>query len=155
MTSNFDETADGDQGDRFQELDADRNQLASLVRIPWSLMAAFGALAAWWVGSAATVETGGNYEPPLSGWMALLGVFIVTHLVRRETGIRFRSIGPRATWLAAAAVVICLALFSVSLGLVSMGMRWPVMATSVIAFGSTTWLAKNAYRAAVANLRRG
>ena len=76
-------------------LSADRQRLAQQVAVPWALMAAFGALGAWWVGSAASAAPGAHYEPPQSGWMALLGALVVVHLVQRETGIRFRSLGAR------------------------------------------------------------
>lgn len=122
------------------------------LRVPWALMAAFGALGAWWVGAAASAEPGGPYEPPVTGWMALLGALVVAHLVRRETGVRFRAMGARATWAVIGILVTCLALFSVSLGLVSMDLRWGVAITSVAAFVITTGLAGLAYRSAVKNL---
>lgn len=118
-------------------------------------MAAFGALGAWWVGSAATTDPGANYEPPGTVWMALLGVLVVSYLVQRETGIRFRSLGARANGAIAGIVVACLVLFSLSLGLVSLDLRWVVIATSLAAFAITTWLAGIACRSAVEHLRRG
>ena len=86
--------------------------------------------------------------------MALLGVLIVAHLVQRESGIQFRALGGRSTWLIAAAFAICLALFSVSLGLVSLNLSWAVAIPSIVAFASTTWLSGLAYKAAVEQLRR-
>ena len=127
-------------------LSADRQRLAQQVAVPWALMAAFGALGAW---SAASAAPGAHYEPPQSGWMALLGALVVSHLVQRETGIRFRSLGARANWMVAAIVVACLALFSVSLGLVSLQLPWAVVATSLAAFALTTCLSGLALRSAV------
>ena len=129
-------------------LSADRQRLAQQVTVPWALMAAFGALGAWWVGSAASAAPGAHYEPPTSGWMALLGALVVVHLVQRETGIRFRSLGARANWMVAA-IVACLALFSVSLGLASLQLPWAVVATSLAAFAITTCLSGLALRSAV------
>lgn len=136
-------------------LSADRQRLAQQVTVPWTLMAAFGALGAWWVGSAASAAPGAHYEPPLSGWMALLGVLVVVHLVQRETGIRFRTLGARANWMVAAIVMTCLMLFSVSLALVSLQLPWAVVATSLAAFAITTCLPGLALRSAVERARRG
>jgi len=117
------------------------------------LLAASGALGAWWVAAAATASPGRNYEPPSAGWLALLGAFVVAYLIRRETGIRFQAMGARAAGALIGIVVTCLVLFSVSLGLVSFGLRWAVALTSVAAFAVTTWLAGVAYRSAVEKLR--
>ena len=76
-----------------------------------------------------------------------LGRFV--HLVQRETGIRFRSLGARANWMVVAIVVACLALFSVSLGLASLQLPWAVVATSLAAFAITTCLSGLALRSAV------
>ena len=99
-------------------LSGDRQRLAQQIRVPWALMAAFGAL-------------------------------VVVHLVQRETGIRFRSLGARANWMVVAIVVACLALFSVSLGLASLQLPWAVVATSLAAFAITTCLSGLALRSAV------
>ena len=93
------------------------------------------------MGAAGTTHPGAEYEPPGTGWLALLGVLVVAHLVQRETGVRLRSMGARATWAAIGVIVTCLVLFSVSLALVSLEARWAVLITSVAAFGITTWLA--------------
>ncbi|PJJ71399.1 hypothetical protein CLV46_0945 [Diaminobutyricimonas aerilata] len=122
--------------------------------MPWALLSAFGGVAAWWVSAAATADPGEDYQPPTSGWLALVALLVVAYLVRRESGVRFRRMGARAAWATAAILVTCLALFSVSLGFVSFGLRWPVVLTSVAAFGVTTWLAGVAYRSALEQLRR-
>ena len=154
MESNSDRAPQNEANDALDSLTVDRERLVERLRVPWALMAAFGALGAWWVGAAASAEPGGPYEPPVTGWMALLGALVVAHLVRRETGVRFRAMGARATWAVIGILVTCLALFSVSLGLVSMDLRWGVAITSVAAFVVTTGLAGLAYRSAVKNLRR-
>ena len=87
--------------------------------------------------------------------MAAFGALVVSHLVQRETGIRFRSLGARANWMVAAIVVACLALFSVSLGLVSLQLPWAVVATSLAAFALTTCLSGLALRSAVESARCG
>ncbi|MDO8143711.1 MULTISPECIES: hypothetical protein [unclassified Isoptericola] len=139
----------------LEAMSADRQRLTQRVRVPGALMAAFGALGAWWVASAATTDTGADYQPPATAWTALLGVLVVVHLLQRETGIRFRALGARASWAIAGVVVACLGLFSVSLGLVSLDLRWAVAVTSLAAFGITTWLAGVACRSAVEQLGRG
>ena len=118
-------------------------------------MANFGGVAAWWVAAAATTSPGEKYEPPTMGWLALVVALGVVYLIQRDAGIRFRSMGSRAGLAVAGIVITCLALYSVSLGLVSFGLHWAVALTSVVAFALTTWLAAVAYRSAVANLRRG
>ncbi|MFB0833675.1 hypothetical protein ACX8Z9_07810 [Arthrobacter halodurans] len=138
----------------LRDLASDRQALADGVRVPKSLLAALGGVAAWWVAAAATASPGEAYEPPTSGWLALVAVFVVLHLIRRETGIRFRRMGTRATMATLAMLLVCLTLFSISLGLVSFGARWAVVLTSVAAFGLVTWLAGIAYRSALDRLRR-
>lgn len=123
--------------------------------VPRMLLAGFGGVAAWWVGAAATTSPGENYEPPTMGWLALALALVVAYLIQRETGIRFRKMGTRAGLALSGIVVACLALYSISLGLVSFGLHWAVAVTSVVAFALTTWLAGVAYRSAVEQLRRG
>lgn len=139
----------------LQALSADRRRLTEHMPVPWTLMAAFGALGAWWVGSAATTTPGANYEAPSSVWLGLLGALVVVHLLRRETGIRFRALGVRANATIGVIVVVGLVLFSVSLGLVSFGLHWAVALTSLAAFALVTWLAGMAFRSAVGRLDRG
>ena len=148
METHFESGRD-EAAEMLNTLSDDRQRLAQQVRVPWTLMAAFGALGAWWVGSAASAAPGAHYETPQSGWMALLGALVVIHLVQRETGIRFRSLGARANWMVAVIAVTCLALFSVSLGLVSLQLPWAVVATSLAAFALTTCLSGLALRSAV------
>lgn len=135
------------------EVSADRQRLVSRVPVPWLLMAAFGGVAASFVAAAATTDPGAEYAPPPSAWLALAGAMVVAYLVRRETGIRFRSIGVTANLAVAAVVAICVTLFSVSLGLVAFDLRWAVAGPSLVAFGATTWLAGAAFKAAMEHLR--
>ncbi|WP_258069855.1 hypothetical protein [Arthrobacter sp. SX1312] len=141
--------------DTLRGLSADRARLADSIRVPWSLLAGFGAVAAWWVGAAAGTTPGEEYDPPAAGLLALAVVLVIIYLIQRETGVRFRSMGPQAGVAVAGIVVGCLVLFSISLGLVSFGLQWAVILTSALAFGLTTWLAGVAYRGAARNLRRG
>ncbi|WP_245643456.1 hypothetical protein [Sanguibacter suarezii] len=134
-------------------LQADRERLATSVHVPWALLAAFGGVGAWWVSTAVTTRPGESYDPPSSSWLALVGALVVAYLVQRETGVRFRAMGARAGWVMVGILAVCLLLFSISLGLVSMGMQWAVALTSVVAFTATTWLAGVAYRSAVEHLR--
>lgn len=136
-------------------LASDRDRLAASVHVPWALLAGFGAVGAFWVSTASTTNPGGNYSPPSGGWLALLGALVVVHLIRRETGVRFRAMGARAGWALGGGVALCVVLFSASLGFVSFGLRWPVALMSMAAFAATTWLAGIAYRSAVELLARG
>jgi hypothetical protein len=141
--------------DALSALSDDRDRLVESIRVPWPLLAGFGAVAAWWVGAAATTTPGEDYEPPAMSGLALAIVLVVLHLIQRETGIRFRHLGLQAGLALAAIVVSCLALFSFSLGLVSIGLHWATAVTSIMAFAFTTWLAGVAYRCAARNIRRG
>lgn len=136
-------------------LSSDGQRLAQRAHTPWALLAALGAVAACWVGAAATTQPGANYEPSNWGWLGLVGVLVVAHLIRRETGIRFRSMGPRAGWALAGVAIGCLVLFSASLALTSLGLTWAVALTSLLAFAWTTWLASIAYNSAVEKIERG
>ncbi|WP_165069604.1 hypothetical protein [Marisediminicola senii] len=138
----------------LDDLAADRAAVADAVRVPRGLMAAFGGVAAYWVAGAASATPGVNYEPPTTGWLALVVALVIAHLVHREVGIRFRTMGAKAYGALAAIVLSCLALFSVSLGLVASGLTWAVVLTSLAAFALTTWLAGVAYRSALEQLRR-
>lgn len=133
-------------------LSTDRERLAASVHVPWTLLAAFGGVGAWWVSAAVHTNPGENYEAPSSGWLALVGTLLVAYLIRRETGVHFRKMGTRAGWAMVGIITVCLLLFSVSLGLVSFGMQWVVVLTSLVAFATTTWLAGVAYRSAVEQL---
>ncbi|MDK1361869.1 hypothetical protein QNO00_16570 [Arthrobacter sp. zg-Y1219] len=144
-------TAD-DAAVRLSELSGDRRALAEGISIPRVLLAAYGGVGAWWVAQAATANPGANYETPTSGWLALVAVLVIAHLINRETGIRFQSMGGGAALAVVAILVVCLSLFSVSLGLVSLGAGWAVSFTSLAAFGLVAWLAGVAYRSALNRL---
>ena len=142
-----------DAAARLRDLASDRQTLADSVQVPRTLLAALGGVAAWWVAAAATANPGENYEPPASGWLGLVAGLVVLHLIRRETGIGFRRLGTRATMASIAILMVCLTLFSISLGFVSLGARWAVTLTSMCAFGLVTWLAGIVYRSALDQLR--
>ncbi|MBO0595776.1 hypothetical protein I2485_13335 [Nesterenkonia sp. E16_7] len=148
-------TSPQDAAQTLNALTDDRERLASAIQVPRALLAAFGGLAAWWVATAAGTTPGENYEPPTSGWLALVGILVTLHLIQRETGLRLRTMGSRAGFAVAGIIAVCLVLFSVSLGLVASGMIWVVALTSLTAFVTTTWLAGIAYRSAVDRLRHG
>ena len=155
MESEFQRPTRAEAASALTELGADRERLAESIRVPWPLLAGFGAVAAWWVGAAATASPGQGYEPPSSGVMILAIVLVLMYLVQRNTGIRFRSMGFHAALAVAGIAAVCLILFSTSLGLVSLGLPWAVLFTSAAAFCLTTWLAAVAYRSAAAKLRHG
>lgn len=155
MESNFTPPSHVEAVSALATLSNDRERLAASVHVPWLLLAALGGVGAWWVSTAAATNPGENYEPPSSGWLALVGTLVVAYLIRRETGVRFRQVGARAGWALVGIIAACLALFSASLGLVSFGLHWAVALPSLVAFAATTWLAGVAYRSAVEQLRRG
>lgn len=157
MESNFDEGRPSAEhaAAELRNLATDRQALADGVRVPWSLLAGLGGVAAWWVAAAAMASPGADYEAPTSGWLGLVAVLLIGHLIRNETGIRFRKMGGRAALATVAIVLVCLVLFSVSLALVSVGAIWAVVLTSLSAFCLVTWLAGFAYRSTLDAVRRG
>lgn len=155
MEKHSTEPSPEDAAQALNTLTGDRERLVSAIQVPRALLAAYGCLAAWWVSSAAGTAPGENYEPPTSGWLALVGILVVTYLIQREIGLRVRTMGTRAGLAVAGIIAVCLVLFSVSLGLVASGMTWAVVLTSLIAFTTTTWLSGIAYRSAWDTLRHG
>ncbi|MFP7761398.1 hypothetical protein [Marisediminicola sp. LYQ85] len=139
----------------LDDLELDRHTLAEGARVPRVLTAALGGVAAWWVGMAASTTPGADYEPPNTAWLAVAAVLVIGYLIRRELGVKFRAIGAKAVGALVAILVLCLALYSVSLGFVSFGLTWAVALTSLAAFALVTWLSGVAYRSALDNLRRG
>lgn len=136
-------------------LQADRDRLVEKARVPWLLLALFGGVAAWWVAATAVTHPGGAYEPSSSTWLAPVAALGIAYFIRRQTGIGFRVMGARATWAVIAIIAMCMILFSVSLGLVSLGVHWAVALTSLAAFIGTTLLSAAAYRSALTRIRRG
>lgn len=155
MESHFDEPSPRTSAEVLDALQADRDRLVENVRVPWPLLALFGGVAAWWVAATAFARPGGDYEPSSSTWLAPVAALGVAYLVRRKTGIRFRVMGARATWAMIGIIAMCLILFSVSLGLVSLGLHWVVSLTSLGAFVGTTLLSGVAYSSALTKIRRG
>ncbi|WP_146362173.1 hypothetical protein [Arthrobacter yangruifuii] len=142
-----------DAAARLRDLAADRDTLAAGVTPPRALVAAIGALAACWVAAALDARPGADYQSPSWPWLLAGLLFVILHLIRRDTGLKFRRLGARANGAIALAALVCLFLFSVSLGLVSLGLGWAVMITSLAAFAAVYGLAGVAFRAAVAQLR--
>ncbi|MCQ1953590.1 hypothetical protein [Arthrobacter sp. zg-Y238] len=142
-----------DAAARLRNLAADRNALAAGAAPPRTLLAGLGGVAACWVAGAADTHPGAAYESPSWTWLLVGLLFVILHLIQRDTGLKFRRLGPRATGAVSAAVLLCLFLFSVSLGLVSLGITWAVTLTGLAAFVLVSWLAEVAYRAAVDHLR--
>jgi hypothetical protein len=157
MESNFEtRPSAAEAAAQLHQLASDRNALAKRARAPWGLMAAFGVLGAWYVAAAAFTNPGANYEAPAHSFLPLVVVFVVlVHLLKRETGIQLRSLGWRGWTAALGAVAACCVLFSVSLGLVSVGLHWAVALAALVAFILVTWLVGVAVRSATEELRRG
>lgn len=134
-------------------LSADRERLVGSTRTPWGLLAALGLACAWFVAEAALSNPGSDYEASQTWWLPILAAGLAGFLIRRETGIRFRRMGARATWLSVGILVAVLVLFSVSLGLVSFDLHWAVTLTALAAFIVAVWLGSLAFKAAMGTLR--
>ena len=153
MENDFDKRAE-EAAAGLRMLNADRSTLAGAVRVPKVLLAGYGGAAAWYVAAAAAASPGADYEPSGSAWLALVAVLIITYLIQRETGVKFRRMGRRAMVAVAGILAGSLVLFSISLALVSLGIVWAVGLTSLAAFVLATWLSGVAYRSGLDELRR-
>ncbi|MCC9174822.1 hypothetical protein [Arthrobacter sp. zg-Y179] len=142
-----------DAAARLRNLAADRNALAAGAAPPRTLLAGLGGVAACWVAAALDARPGADYQSPSWTWLLVGLLFVILHMIQRDTGLKFRRLGARANGAIALAALACLFLFSVSLGLVSLGLGWAVMITSLAAFAAVYGLAVVAYRAAVDHLR--
>lgn len=109
---------------------------------PWLWLVSLGLGSAWFVLTGARAEAGAGYEPSTSTWLALMAIVLAGTLIRRDTGIRFRRMGARATWLTVGVLATTPSLFGISLGLVAADLRWAVAVPVLMAFGLTTWLAR-------------
>ncbi|WP_040510937.1 hypothetical protein [Gordonia soli] len=152
MESEFSGCFPDDAEKSLRDLHADRERLVQRARVSPLVLAGFGAAGGVGVASAATTNPGGNYEPPMLGMAALVAVVILGYLVRRVIGVRFRSWGVAAITAAVGVVIVCMALYSVSLGLVASGHHWPVALTSAAAFVVAMAGAAASYRGAIRNL---
>lgn len=81
--------------DTLKALSTDNDRLSQR-RVPWVLLAGFGAVAAWFVAAAATTKPRDEYEPPATLWLALVVTLTIAHLIQKETGIRFPEVGTKA-----------------------------------------------------------
>ena len=152
MESNYHPSRD-EAAAALNSLSSDRHRLATSIRTPWAFPVTYGALAALWVAGAVATQPGADYQARGPITLLAVGAMAVTYLLRHTTGIRFRSIGPRAAWSVLGVLALCLTLFSVSLGLVAFGLPWAVLVTAAAAFVGTMWLARRALRFAVEALR--
>jgi hypothetical protein len=142
-----DPTAPRVAAELLDELQADRQRLARHAEAPRWLAPGFGLLAGLYVAAPALPG-----EPRSGGFVTMaiiIGVLLV-YLSSRATGVRFSRFG-LAGWAAfSGAVVGGLIFFSVSLGLVSLGLHWWVIVPAAATFALVLWLT----RAMLASMRR-
>lgn len=155
METNFGELHPDHAAESLDALRSDRESLAAGTRVSRPLLAAYGGVAAWFVAAAAGTQPGSEYHAPPTAWLALVAALVISYLVQRETGIRFRAMGAGAFWAVIGILALCLGLYSASLALVSLGATWAVSLASVLAFAGTALLAGVAYRSALTKIRRG
>ncbi|MSS83438.1 hypothetical protein FYJ24_01390 [Actinomycetaceae bacterium WB03_NA08] len=136
-------------------LDADRARLTQSVAIPWSLFFAYGGVGAWFVANAASTSPGADYRAPGSFFLILAVGLVITYLLEQRSGIRFRTMGGQAIVFVTALIVTLLALYSVSLGLVSLDLSWAVVFTTLAAFLAATVLSKLVFSSALKRTARG
>ena len=115
--------------DRLNELDADRAALAEWVRTPWWLAAGFGLIAAAYV---VVPAFDGRSAGVTIGALVMSIVLITTY--HRTIGVKLGRVGARAWLLLGGGVILLLGLYSLSLGLASLELRWWIAAPTVAAF---------------------
>jgi hypothetical protein len=123
----------------LDELQADRERLARRSEAPRWLAPGFGLLAGLYVAGPALPG-----EPRSGGFVttAIIVGIVMVFLSSRATGVKFSRFGPRA-WVAfAGAVLGGLFFFSVSLGLVSLGLHWWVIVPAAATFALVVWLTR-------------
>lgn len=115
----------------------DRAQLSKRVGMPAWLAPTIGFLTAAWVASPALGDQTATFAYPIS----LGGIVLAIYLAAHTAGVRHGRLRGRAYWIVGAAIVIGLALYSTSLGLVSFDLRWwvilPVLATAGVGCAAT------------------
>ncbi len=118
-------------------------------------MVASGAVFAWFVADAASATPGTQYQANHNNLLAIGALCVTAYFVERETGVRFRKMGLKAWALLAAVMIWTLLMFSVALGLVSLGHRlWiavPILLTWVIG----TLGSAGVFRTCVESMRHG
>ncbi|MDR2897127.1 MAG: hypothetical protein LBV30_10870 [Propionibacteriaceae bacterium] len=139
----------------LNSLSTDGDRLVRQVRIPWASLAGLGACGGWYVANSLATTPGASYLPSGTGWIPVVGFFVILYLAQRDTGIHFRAMGVPANIALLGLLVLLWGLYSVSLGLIAFNLRWAVVITSVAAFVATTGLAGLAWRSAMRRLRHG
>lgn len=139
----------------IDSLDADLTRLTQNVTTPWPLFVAYGGVGAWFVANAATTSPGADYQAPGSFFLILAVGLVITYLLEQRSGVRFRTMGGQAIGFMTALVVTLLALYSVSLGLVSLDLSWAVTFTTLAAFLAATVLSKLVFSSALKRTARG
>lgn len=140
---------------QLDSLDADRARFVAGLQTPWGLMIAAGAAMAWYVADAATAHPGAGYRPG-GGLLLSVGIlFVVAHLVRAETGVKFRRIGVHGWLWFMVLVGWTIAMFSAALALVSRGHRFWVAVPILSAWVVGTLGCAAVFRSCVNTARRG
>lgn len=132
-------------------LQSDRAALAGRIAAPAWTHAAFGVVAAGFVAGPAVVS---NVRAVLFPVLLCVAIALMWYQ-RTATGVQARSIGPRAWVVVGAALVVILAMFSVSMGLVASLSPWWVIAPAVVALGVAWWANVTFERLTQDNVRRG
>jgi|GEM_PF-3284434 hypothetical protein len=150
-----DEVDTTDIRERIDALDRDRATLEKRLQAPRGLMWAAGAAVAWFVADAATSNPGVSYRPNGGYLLSIAALLVISHLVQKEVGVRFRQIEVSGWLMIGATVVSALVLFSVGLMLVSTGHRWLTVVPILLAWAVGAWGATSVFRACARAAGRG
>lgn len=150
-----DEVDTTDIRERIDALDRDRATLEKRLQAPRGLMWAAGATVAWFVADATTSNPGVSYRPNGGYLLSIAALLVISHLVQKEVGVRFRQIGVSGWLMIGATVVSALVLFSIGLMLVSTGHRWLTVLPILLAWAVGAWGATGVFRACARAAGRG
>lgn len=121
----------------LETLAQDRTRLRAQVKMPAWLAPTIGFLAATWIASPAVGDSTANSAYLFS----VGGVVLAIYLATRAAGVRYGRLNAHAYVVIGAAGATGLALYSTSLGLVSVDLRWwvilPVLAMAVVGYLAT------------------
>lgn len=147
----MDMTRDTNSRRMLEALEEDRARLSERVRMPIWLAPTIAFLTAAWVASPAVGDQAASSAYLISVGGIVLAIYLAVH----TAGVRHGCLRGRAYWIVGAASAIGLALYSTSLGLVSLDLRWWVILPALAAAGTGYETTRLVERDSLASVTRG
>jgi hypothetical protein len=145
METNFtpeldsEDTKSNERLEVVKHLQEDRQRIAERTLLPPWFHPALGAVAATYVGAPALPDSGEQN----SGYIfALVATLILIYVTQRKTGIRLGNGGVKGQLAAWSMLIVVLAGFIVTLGLVSSGLNWWAAIPALVVFTAILLLSK-------------